>query len=370
MKQNFDVAAYIWPSYADDPRSRIFWEKGFGEWQSVLARKQKFPDQELAPFPQWGFVNEADPYVMQMQIEAALDHGVNCFIYDWYWYDNRPFLEGCLTDGFLKAKNNNKMKFYLMWANHDVNHLWDIRNADENPGVIWQAGVNRSQFEYMAERIIDKFLVHPSYYRIDNKPVFALYHLETLIKGLGSLKQTAAALKWMNTKAVSYGLEGIHFQLISRQSRKDLAGTGEGGGRTATEAEAIQALGIHSLTHYQWVHITDVNRNYPDVLEDVVSVWENLDQSHNIDYFPHVSIGWDNNLRFNEFRPTILKENTPENVEAALIKARKYLEKRSDMVPLCTINSWNEWTEASYLQPDKKYGYGYLEAVKRVFCGE
>jgi len=222
----------------------------------------------------------------------------------------------------------------------------------------------------MAERIIDKFLVHPSYYRIDNKPVFALYHLETLIKGLGSLKHTAAALKWMNTKAVSYGLDGIHFQLISRQSRKDLAGTGEGGGRTATEAEAIQALGIQSLTHYQWVHITDVNRNYLDVLEDVLRVWENLDQSHNIDYFPHVSIGWDNNLRFNEFRPTILKENTPENIEAALIKARKYLEKRSDMVPLCTINSWNEWTEASYLQPDKKYGYGYLEAVKRVFCGE
>ena len=34
---------------------------------------------------------------------------------------------------------------------------------------------------------------------------------------------------------------------------------------------------------------------------------------------------------------------------------------------LITINSWNEWTEASYLQPDDLYGYGYLEAVKYVF---
>jgi hypothetical protein len=33
-----------------------------------------------------------------------------------------------------------------------------------------------------------------------------------------------------------------------------------------------------------------------------------------------------------------------------------------------TINSWNEWTETSYLQPDNLYGYGYLEAVKRVFA--
>lgn len=39
-------------------------------------------------------------------------------------------------------------------------------------------------------------------------------------------------------------------------------------------------------------------------------------------------------------------------------------------VPLITVNSWNEWTETSYLQPDNVYGYGYLEAIKRVFVEE
>ena len=34
--------------------------------------------------------------------------------------------------------------------------------------------------------------------------------------------------------------------------------------------------------------------------------------------------------------------------------------------PLITINSWNEWTETSYLEPDDLYGYGYLEAIKDV----
>jgi len=42
----------------------------------------------------------------------------NVFIFDWYWYDGMPFLEGCLNDGYLKARNNNRVKFYLMWANH------------------------------------------------------------------------------------------------------------------------------------------------------------------------------------------------------------------------------------------------------------
>jgi hypothetical protein len=39
-------------------------------------------------------------------------------------------------------------------------------------------------------------------------------------------------------------------------------------------------------------------------------------------------------------------------------------------VPLITINSWNEWTETSYLEPDTKYGYGYLEAIRNVFVEE
>ena len=39
-------------------------------------------------------------------------------------------------------------------------------------------------------------------------------------------------------------------------------------------------------------------------------------------------------------------------------------------VSLITINSWNEWTETSYLEPDNVYGYGYLKAVKKVFVEE
>ena len=38
-------------------------------------------------------MNEADPNVMAMQIDVATNHGVNVFIFDWYWYDGRPFME-------------------------------------------------------------------------------------------------------------------------------------------------------------------------------------------------------------------------------------------------------------------------------------
>ena len=50
----------------------------------------------------------------------------------------------------------------------------------------------------------------------------------------------------------------------------------------------------------------------------------------------------------------------------AFLAARKYIDAHPEP-PLMTVNSWNEWTETSYLQPDDLYGYGYLEAIRSVF---
>ena len=108
--KHYDVAAFVWPSYHSDDRARIFWPMGIGEWETVMNNKPKFEGHDQPRVPLWGYVNESDRYVMEMQIAAAADHGVNVFIYDWYWYDRMPFLEACLNDGFLKASNNNRMK--------------------------------------------------------------------------------------------------------------------------------------------------------------------------------------------------------------------------------------------------------------------
>ena len=124
-------------------------------------------------------------------------------------------------------------------------------------------------------------------------------------------------------------------------------------------------MGFESVTHYQYVHFTDIDRDYAEIMDDVIAEWERVEKKYKITYFPHVSIGWDNNPRFRDFRPGVVKNNTPEEFEKALLKAKEYADKKN--VSLITINSWNEWTETSYLEPDNVYGYGYLDAVKKVF---
>ena len=97
MRKKYDIAAFVWPSYTgDEPRTRMFWSEGYGEWQTVHNAKKnsgrKPADYQWDKRPLWGYVNEANPDVMEMEIACAAKHGVNVFIYDWYWYDHRPFL--------------------------------------------------------------------------------------------------------------------------------------------------------------------------------------------------------------------------------------------------------------------------------------
>lgn len=366
--KKYDVAAYVWPAYTgDEPRARIFWEEGIGEWQTVKNSAPKACGYSWGRKPLWGYVNEADPYVMSMQIDAAVSHGVNVFIYDWYWYDGRPFLENCLDDGFLKAPNCDKMKFYIMWANHDANYTWDIRNSDSVNTTIWSGAADRQQFEIIGRRWIEKYFLKDNYYKIDGKPVVSIYELRNFVTGLGGAEKAAEAMQWLDAEARKYGLGGMHFQLI-RWNGKSENLTGVDSGAAQTGAELVQRLGFESLTHYQFVHFTDIDRDYDRIIPDAAAEWERAGEEYNIPYFPHVSVGWDNNPRFKDFRKGVVKNNTPESFEKALRLAKAYADKNA--VPLITLNSWNEWTETSYLEPDNIYGYGYLEAVKRVFVEE
>jgi hypothetical protein len=66
------------------------------------------------------------------------------------------------------------------------------------------------------------------------------------------------------------------------------------------------------------------------------------------------------------FLPTVVG-NTPEEFQKSLVEMKKFLDGGGNKQKIFSINSWNEWTEGSYLEPDKKNGYGFLEAIKEVF---
>lgn len=365
-KKTYDVAAYLYPAYvADDPRLRPFWPMGMGEWETVLTMQQRNPGHYWNRHPLWGYINEADPAVMEMEIEQATTHGVNVFIFDWYWFDERPFMETTLTNGFLKARNRDKMRFYLMWANHDVGNHWDTRIGNLDPqNIIWRGGVSREAFEKLCRRNIEMFFSQPNYYKIDGKPVFMIYEVNTFIEGLGGVQQATDALKWFRKEVKKAGYPDLELQFTMWDSQFNHSGF-DAAKTERPRDKFIRELGFNSMSHYQFAHYINVNDDYAPILNRAYEEWEKLDKEFTIPYYPHVSIGWDNSPRTG--KSAVTRENTPERFEQALRKAKAYLDARPDLQPLITINSWNEWTETSYLQPDDIFGYGYLDAIKHVF---
>ncbi len=360
LAAEYDVAAYVWPAYQPEPRwaELGIFKDGKGEWQSVWEARPKWEGHEQPRKPLGGYENEADPKVVAKKIDAAVSHGVNVFIYDWYWYGGRPFLEDALDKGFLGAPNNEKMKFFIMWANHNVVKLWDNKVADKEWNKpIWRAGVDAEEFRKISRRWIELYFSRPNYYRIGGKPVLMIYEIATFIQGIGGMDKAAEALATFRKDCEEAGLGGVHLMACDYQ----------------LDAEALARLGIDSATIYNFVHWANVQGN-PDYSEWTRKGEARFDAAKKElglkAYFAHASVGWDTNPRFPaEVASSTVMNSTPDKFKESLKRVKDWTDRnaKAGIPKLITVNSWNEWTEGSYLEPDEQFGFGYLEAIKEVF---
>jgi len=368
-KQKYDVAAFVWPAYQPAPRFKDIgvFKDGKGEWEAIYNAKPKFPGHDQPHVPLWGYTNEADPKVMEKKIEAATAHGINVFIYDWYWYGGKPFLENGLDKGFLKAKNNRKMRFYLMWANHDHSSYLDYTNPDKSK-IYWYGGVDTATFYHMIAHIIHDYFTKPNYYKINGEPVFSIYELSTFIKGIGGLESAKKALAYFAQKTKEAGFPGLHLQgILWSALPSTLSATP--GDTVRTQNNTVLDLGIKSLTNYQWCHYVPL-APYKMWGEKAIEGWYEFSKEFTVPFFPNVSIGWDPNPRYPDKLVGMVKGTNPIDFKKFLYRAKQFVDEHPGYPTLITINAWNEWAEGSYLEPDKEHGYDYLNAVKEVFGGK
>jgi hypothetical protein len=361
----YDIAAFYWPNYHYDPRLEFIFPDKKGEWETIWNARPKESGEYQPRVPMWGYQDEADPKVMNKKIIAAVTHDVNVFIFDWYWYDNKPLLEDCLDNGFLKA-NHNRMKFYIMWANHDATSYWDYKNVDKNQ-VYWKGDINRVVFNTIVDRIINKYFKQPSYYKINGEPVFAIYELDNFIKGMGGNEAAKEALDYFRRKTVEAGFPGLHLQAILWASvPKSLPDVSID--RVNTQNGVLYYFGFNSFTNYTWAHFQLPQGDYDKWATASTDLWKTFSKEFSLPYFPNVSIDWDNNPRYpSSIITPYITNPTPKKFKKYLLKAKQYVDSHLSQSKLITINAWNEWSEGSYLEPDTSNGYKYLDVVKQVF---
>lgn len=374
-----EVLAYYFPAWHRDPTLSRRYGEGWTEWALLRAARPRFPGHQQPKRPAWGEFDESDPRWSTKEISLAADHALTGFIFDWYWYDGGTFLAGALEQGFLKAPNRDRMKFALMWANHNWVNLFPAPPSTER-ALLTRGDIDVTGFERMTDYIVRTYLHQPNYLRIDGGLYFSIYELGTFIRGMGGVDAAKAALDGFRAKVERAGLGALHLnavvwgvQVLPTENK------------LADPAAVVRMLGLASLTTYAWVHNYPMEHSrfprdsYARAAEASYVAWDRYAAAYGLPYHPNVSMGWDPSPRTTQSAPfvdhgypwtSVLEGNTPARYQDALAHARAWVEARPPAQRVVTLNAWNEWTEGSYLLPDTVTGDEYLRAVKRTFSAQ
>jgi len=345
--------------------------EGWNEWALVKKAQPRFPGHYQPLKPSWGCFDESDPKWVAKEIDLAADHGVDVFLFDWYSYSGVKIMEEALERGFLRAPNRKRMKFALMWANHD----WaDYFPAPYTPKQQWNQWLPCRYSVRDLHRMIDYCAEHyfgqSNYWKLnDGALFFSIFDTEAFISALGGVEKTRRILQQIDRRLHARSLPSIHWNAMTWNPNLPAG---------------FKAAGFHSVTSYNMTFTgknpaeNDGVQPYEEIMKAHHQNWESLSQS-GLDHFPVVTLGWDVTSRcLKEISwpfpakaeypySHVVTGNTPKRFEQLCRDALEYLDKKKVGANVVLINAWNEWTEGCYLLPEKRYGDAYLRAVRNVF---
>ncbi len=353
----FEVVAYNFPSWHPSPYMEKIFGKGWTEYEPLKNSKPLYPGHLFPKCPLWGYFNEADPAWAEREIETAAEFGIDAWMIDWYWHNGTMFYHEQLEDGFLKARNRSKLKFALMWANHPWNNVYPARSVAEAATLLPQLHSEEDTlraFDYC----IEHYFHQPNYWRIEGRPVFAIFSLNLLLETF-SKDQLKRVFENVRERVARAGLGDLHLQASHVY-----------GGHQAE----LKSLGFDSATIYHtfgWTYggkPAGGRTPYGEAVAHTIESWKQAAAKVSVPFFPDCPVGWDDSPRFGA-SAHMVTQRTPDQYER-LLRAAKCFSAASQTKPkIVFLSAWNEWTEDHVLLPDTVFGYSYLEAVRRVFGG-
>jgi len=327
------------------------WGRGFTEWTNVSKATPQFSGHYQPKLPgELGFYDLRQPEVMYRQIELAKLYGLYGFCFHYYWFNGLRLLERPL-DMFLNDRSMD-FKFCLCWANENWTRNWD---GDHHEVLLAQQHSTKDH-----ERIFEdllKYMRDERYIRINGRPLIVIYRPD-IISELEEL------VKIWRQKAMGVGLPGIYLAATNAFAFKS---AGKFGFDAICEfpPHGLQVAPVDTTKSRLNADFSGVVHRYEDVVAKELQKLEAL-PSGDVPTFPGVMPAWDNEAR-RPGRGRVFHASTPASFQVWLTGAAwhvsRYFAAEQRFV---FINAWNEWAEGAYLEPDRRFGYAYLAAVRNV----
>lgn len=355
------LIAFYLPQFHPIPENDQWWGKGFTEWTNVTKAKPIFRGHHQPNLPSdLGFYDLRVPEIREAQAELARTYGIEGFCYWHYWFGNgkrileRPFQE-------IVQSGKPDFPFCLGWANQTWTGIW---HGAPNRILIEQQYPGKEDYTNHFYEILEAF--HDErYLTIDGKKIFIIYAppelpepqvftdlwRELAVKeGLGDLFFIGILNNRNKRKYKQYGCDAFTINAPLQQIFDLPRGKNKNNFKYFKQ---WQSIGKYFFKNRQKLRIYE----YQDIVDYYLN--EPLEQQE----FPLVLPNWDNTPR-SKYDGIVLSNSNPELFQKMLKKALEQIEGRSSERKLIFVKSWNEWAEGNYLEPDQKFGLGYLEAVR------
>ena len=213
---------------------------------------------------------------------------------------------------------------------------------------------------------IDKHFYHllpafqdTRYLKLNNKPVFLIYKPLDLPEGYPIIK------RW-NELAVQEGFSGIYFighAICSEQIDAII--------QLDFNAVNIERHGMYKFDkkiRLRWPVRSFLYKfcNFPLVLPYSFMIKHFLgkeEMRENI--FPTLIPNWDHSPRSGR-KGVVFHNSTPKLFKKHAIEVLRLVRTKKDSSQIVFLKSWNEWGEGNYMEPDLKFGKGYINALKEA----
>jgi len=344
--------AYNFPSWHPSPWMEARFGKGWTEFDALRNARSLFPGHTMPHYPLWGYYDEADPEWAAKEIDLAAHYGLDAWMVDWYWHEGTQFYHEQLEQGYLKAPNRDKLKFAVMWANHDWKNVYPARSPDQAAIMLPQVHT-LPDFDRVTEYCAEHYFSQPSYLRIEDAPVFSIFDAGKIVEQLKTdgLKR---GLERMRERAAKLGFAKLHLQVANGWD--SIAGQ-------------LKEFGFDSATQYGtfgWSYGAKPAGSripYGVGAVEAIASWTKGREIASVPFHPCVSVGWDDSPRFEEFACVAINRS-PDQFER-LLRAARHTVADTPHKKMVYLAAWNEWTEDHVLLPDSYWGYSYLEALRR-----
>jgi O-antigen biosynthesis protein len=346
------LIAFYLPQFHPILENDEWWGKGFTEWTHVSRATPQFVGHYQPRLPgELGFYDLRLPEVQKHQVELAKKYGIFGFCFHYYWFGGKRLLDLPLNQ-FLNNPDLD-FPFCLCWANENWTRRWD---GLDHEVLIAQAHSPEDDLAFI--RGIEQAFRDRRYIKVNGRPVLVIYRPSLL----PDPQETAQ--RWRDYCANS-NLGGLYLVAVQAFETVDPRPLG---------FDAAVEFPPHKLGQGAPVlnsQMGIVNPNYRGIISDYGYFVESAKKIHRSDFtlFRCVCPSWDNEAR-KPGRGMTYQNSTPALYQEWLTEACRFAAKVSDPDKrLVFINAWNEWSEGAYLEPDRRYGYAYLQATANALNG-